>query len=181
MLLFIQGDTTAFNTLFQRYARAMRAYLLRLSGQASAADDLVQLTFLSVVRARGRFRADARFKPWLYAIGTNVARNWIRRQRRQEALTESLPRVAELEDSPTHHLGMKRRVQEALAKLPEGQRVPIVMHRFQGLSFAEIAMAMGLTEGAVKVRAHRGYVRLRELLTMSRDEDELRSSWLEDR
>jgi RNA polymerase sigma-70 factor (ECF subfamily) len=55
-------------------------------------------------------------------------------------------------------------VQRALAQLPESWRTVVVMHRFEELPFAEIAEALGTTEGAVKVRAHRGYARLRELL-----------------
>jgi RNA polymerase sigma-70 factor, ECF subfamily len=63
-----------------------------------------------------------------------------------------------------------RRLGADLEQLPEGQRIPIVLHRFEGMGFAEIAESMGLTESAVKVRAHRGYARLRELLATLREE-----------
>ena len=60
--------------------------------------------------------------------------------------------------------GLERQVRQALAKLPEAQREAIVLHRFEGMSFSEIAQVVGLSESAVRVRAHRGYETLRGLL-----------------
>jgi RNA polymerase sigma-70 factor (ECF subfamily) len=173
MARFCQGEASAFDALFQRYAPAMHGYLTRLTGSRGSAEDLVQLTFLSVVRARGRFQAGARVKPWLYAIATNAARDWQRRQQRPEDLTPQgeLPTTVPAEAGPgPRDPGLERAVQQALAQLPEGQRIPIVLHRFEGMGFAEIAEALGLSETAVKVRAHRGYARLRELLAPVHEE-----------
>jgi RNA polymerase sigma-70 factor (ECF subfamily) len=172
MARFCQGEAPAFDALFQRYSRPVHGYLTRLTGSSSAAEDLVQLTFLSLVRSRGRFQAGARVKPWLYAIATNAARDHQRRGKRPEELTEEgeLPAAVAAETPGPRDMGLERSVQRALELLPEGQRVPIVLHRFEGMSFAEIAEAMGLTETAVKVRAHRGYARLRELLAGLREE-----------
>ncbi len=132
---------------------------------APLADDLVQTTFLSITRARGRFIQGARFKPWLYAIATNAARDAQRRRRELttetgEVLTGDAAKVDAVEPDP----GLERAVRPALAQLPEAQREAIELHRFDGLSFAEIAETAGVTESAVKVRAHRGYEKLRELL-----------------
>jgi len=172
MARFCQGEAAAFDALFQRYSRPVHGYLTRLTGSAAAADDLVQLTFLSLVRARGRFQPGARLKPWLYAIATNAARDNQRRNKRPEELTAEgeLPTAVAAEAPGPRDTGLERTVQRALELLPEGQRVPIMLHRFEGMSFAEIAESMGLTESAVKVRAHRGYARLRELLAELREE-----------
>jgi RNA polymerase sigma-70 factor (ECF subfamily) len=166
MARFCEGDSTAFDALFQRYAGPVQGYLSRLTGSPATAEDLVQHTFLSLVRARGRFQSGARFKPWLYAIATNAARDSQRRGRRLEELTAEgqLPVSIPADTPGPRDSGLEQAVQRALAQLPEGQRVPILLHRFEGMSFAEVADAMGLTESAVKVRAHRGYARLRELL-----------------
>jgi RNA polymerase sigma factor (sigma-70 family) len=171
MTRFCQGDARAFEALFQRYAAPMHGYLSRLTGSPAVAEDLAQQTFLSLVRARGRFQEGSRVKPWLYAIATNAARDW-RRRRRPEELTEEgeLPASVPADEPAPRDVGLERTVQRALAELPEGQRIPIVLHRFEGMSFAEIAESMGLTETAVKVRAHRGYARLRELLAALREE-----------
>ncbi len=171
MTRFRQSDTRAFEALFQRHARPVHGYLSRLTGSPAAAEDLVQQTFLSVVRSRGRFLEGARVKPWLYAIATNAARDWQRR-RRPEDLTDAgeLPAGVPAEAPAPRDTGLERAVQRALDQLPEGQRIPIMLHRFEGMGFAEIAEALGLTETAVKVRAHRGYARLRELLAALREE-----------
>src|SRR5260370_41868472 len=93
MARFCDGDLPAFELLFQRYGQLIRAYLARLVG-AVHADDLAQATFLSVVRARGRFDRKARFKPWLYAIATTAARDYFRRRR--EELTQTRGRSSGL-------------------------------------------------------------------------------------
>ena len=171
MTRFCQGDARAFDALFQRYARPIHAYLMRLTGSRAAAEDLSQQTFLSLVRARGRYQRGARVKPWLYAIATNATRDWQRR-RKPEELTDAgeLPTGVASEAPAPRDTGLEGAVQRALAQLPEGQRIAIVLHRFEGLGFAEIAESLGLTESAVKVRAHRGYARLRELLATLREE-----------
>jgi RNA polymerase sigma factor (sigma-70 family) len=163
MELFCQGDEKAFDALFERHAPALRGYLGRLVGSAAVADDLTQTTFLSLVRARGRFLKGARFKPWLYAIATNAARDSKRRRTDQLTVTGELP-AGDGEEMVVRDGGMERQVHAALEQLPDAQREAILQHRFHGLSFAEIAIAEGVTESAVKVRAHRGYERLRELL-----------------
>ncbi len=164
MLRFVEGDRGAFEILFQRYRDPVYGYLARIVGRATA-EDLVQLSFLSVVRARGRFDRAARFKPWLYAIATNAARDHLRRGRLEQltSLGESAG-AEEAVDPPNIDPGRETAIQRALMQLPENQRLAIVMHRFQNLSFAEIAEALDLSESAVKVRAHRGYEKLRELL-----------------
>jgi RNA polymerase sigma factor (sigma-70 family) len=164
MLQFCEGDARSFELLFQRYGSAIRAYLSRSVGPTHA-EDLTQITFLSVVRGRGRFDPKAKFKPWLFAIATNATRDLIRRRRSEEVTaTGELPDRAETSAAPERDEGVAREIQRALAELPEPMRLPILMHRFHNLSFAEIARALDASESAVKVRAHRGYKRLRLLL-----------------
>ncbi len=168
---FCDGDARAFDALFQRYARPVHGFLSRLVKSPEHAEDLTQATFLSLVRARGRFQKGAPFRPWLYAIAANAAKDHLRRQRPEELTPEGeLPQRA-AEEPPASEAGMQKRVQTALEQLPQTQREAIVLHRFHGLSFGEIAQALGVTESAVKVRAHRGYERLRELLGDLKSED----------
>jgi RNA polymerase sigma-70 factor, ECF subfamily len=159
---FRGGETAAFNKLFSRHAGRVNSYLRRMVGPA-AADDLTQATFLSVVRSADRFHRGARFRPWLYTIAGNAARDHARRARfEQPTDSGELPEQAAETLLPDPVL--ERAVQRALAALPLAQREAIVLHRFEGLSFGEIAETLGLSESAVKVRAHRGYVQLRRLL-----------------
>ena len=164
MQRFSHGDAEAFEVLFARHAAPLHGYLWRLLGDRALVEDLTQATFLSLVRARGRFREGSRFRPWLYAIATNAARDHLRRGRERLTATGELPTGLAAEPQPTADAPLDAAVQRALAQLPESWRTVVVMHRFEELPFSEIAEALDTTEGAVKVRAHRGYERLRELL-----------------
>ena len=159
---FVQGQEGAFSELFNRHAGRLQGALRRMVGPA--ADDVLQTTFLSIVKARGRYERGAPFRPWLYTVAVNAARDHLRRHRREEPRpTNELPEAA-ADPTPLPDPGLARTVEAALAKLPENQREAIVLHRFEGFSFKEIAQLLGVTETAVKVRAHRGYERLRVLL-----------------
>ena len=161
---FLEGDSRAFDALFSRHVSNLRGYLQRMCGSSAVADDLTQTTFVSMVRGRGRFQRGAKVKPWLYAIATNAARDWRRRTKFESVSDDgTLPEV-EAEPGPERDPGLEKAVKQALAQLPEAQREAIMLNRYEGLSFAEIAATAGVTESAVKVRAHRGYERLRELL-----------------
>ena len=166
MTRFAQGEASAFDALFERHAASVHAYLSRVVGGGTAADDLAQATFLSVVRSRGRYHAGIQFRPWLYAIATNAARDYFRRSGREQ-LTEKgeLPADAPADSPPPRDSALERRVRSALEQLSPQQREVIILNRFEGFSMAEIAAAVGASETAVKVRAHRGYERLRALLS----------------
>ncbi len=161
---FCTGDQQAFNVIFERHAGSVRGYLQRLTGSVSVAEDLTQVAFLSVVKARGRFLPGARLKPWLYAIATNAARDWQRRGKFEAVTADgSLPDTQAAEEESSDQ-GLQRRVRSAIEALPAAQKEAVVLHRFEGFSFAEIADVAGISESAAKVRAHRGYERLRDLL-----------------
>jgi RNA polymerase sigma-70 factor (ECF subfamily) len=168
---FMAGEVSAFDELFRRYAGKVRQYLRRLTGDDQAAEDVTQSTFISVVNGRGRFRSGSPFRPWLYAIATNAARDWARR-RRPESLTPEgeLPEGAAVDSPPELDPGLSRQVQSAVAALPESLRTPLVMHRFEELPIKDIAQALGLTQLAVKLRLHRAYERLRGSLAPLRGE-----------
>jgi RNA polymerase sigma factor (sigma-70 family) len=164
MQRFCDGEAPAFDVLFTRHAAAVHAFHLRMTRDEEQARDLTQATFLSVVRARGRWTRGVPFAPWLFAVAANAARDGLRRKRRRpeepaEIAPEALA-VAAHEPDP----GLEGRVRAALLMLPEQQREAVLLHRFHGLAFEEIARSIGTTVGAAKVRAHRGYQRLRELL-----------------
>ena len=103
-------------------------------------------------------------------MAINAARDHLRRHRREEPHShDALPETA-AEPTPLPDPGLTRTVEAALAQLPESQREAIVLHRFDGFSFREIAEMLGVTETAVKVRAHRGYERLRVLLAAEKEQ-----------
>jgi len=167
MLAYAGGDQAAFRALFMRYAPQLVRVLRRQVGREADAQDLAQQTFLQLHRARRDFRPGTRLRPWVITIALNLARDLLRRRgRRPEAAFDD--RVPEPSVEPNVPDGESAetaaRVRRALADLPREQREVIELHWFEQLSFAEIAGVVGSTSGAVRVRAHRGYVTLRKTL-----------------
>jgi len=163
MRRYRDGDERAFEALFTRHAPRVHGFLLRHVGQRALADDLLQSTWLHVHRARNTFRDGERFTPWLYTIANNLRRDEARRDARDRGELSRDGRLPEpAPAAPDEEL--QDRVRAALAAIPESYREVIVLHRWHDLGFVEIARMLGTTEGAVKLRAHRGYLALRDEL-----------------
>ena len=164
---FCAGDKAAFGELFERFAPRVRAFLRPMVRDNALADDLSQTTFLSIVRSRDRYQKGAPVAPRVFAIAANAARDTLRRRSANvEQLStsdDSPPADIAVEAMPTDH-GLRRELQNALAALPAAQREVVVLHKVQGLSFEQVAEAIGITSTAARIRAHRGYVKLRSLL-----------------
>jgi RNA polymerase sigma factor (sigma-70 family) len=166
MLAYAGGDAAAFKELFERYAPKLERLMLRELYAKREADDLVQQTFLQLHRAKLDFDPSQRFRPWLYTIALNLKREHFRRRRRRpEVLGDLADERAAPGGAGAHEaFEAKRSLAWALARIPEENRAVIELHWFDGLSFAEIAQGLGIGAVAAKVRAHRGYQRLRKLL-----------------
>jgi RNA polymerase sigma-70 factor (ECF subfamily) len=162
---FCRGEEAAFESLYARHAPGVLAFLGRMVRDPALAEDLLQTTFLSVVRARGRYEPGTAVRAWIFAIAANAGRDALRRRRaRHEDLGTEVPAEAAVQPAPVSDPGAARAVQEALMKLPVDQREAVVLHKMLELSFEEVATTLGISAGAAKVRAHRGYVRLREMM-----------------
>jgi len=172
MAAYIAGDESAFRDLFARYAPALERLMARDLYRPEDARDLVQQTFLQFHRARLDFVPAEPVRPWLFTIALNLKREYFRRRRRRPESALEL----DWETQHTAQSGGAARfdaewdISRKLSLLPAEQREVIQLHWFSGLSFPEVAAALGESVSAVKVRAHRGYVRLRELLADSEPE-----------
>lgn len=166
MIAYRNGDTGALRELFGRYARSLARAVQRMLRDEERTQDIVQQTFLQMHRARSDFDDSRRFRPWLYTIALNLARDELRRQKRRPE--SSLEREPQSEgESPERRVERQeasRRVRRAMVALSREQRQVVELHWFQGLTFPEIAEATGHGLSAVKVRAHRAYKRMRESL-----------------
>ncbi len=172
MAAYVQGDVRAFETLFVRLAPRLHGFFLRSLRDSAAADDLLQVTFMKVHKARATWNPERPLLPWIFQVAARVRLDELRRRKRlpEDTDEEALARADEAEATRTAQasvgdaarLDAQEAVRAALDRLPENQRVVIHLHRYEGLTLGEIARVLGTTEGAVKLRAFRGYERLRE-------------------
>jgi RNA polymerase sigma factor (sigma-70 family) len=171
MAAYVAGDRAAFKLLFDRYAGLLFAMSKRRLGSDDDARDVVQQTLLQLHRARNDFRPGARLRPWLFTIAMNLVREQYRkRKRRREQSLENTstlppePSANHEAESDDEHKARSARIRAALATLPPQQREVIELHWFEESPYDEIARIVGASVAAVRVRAHRGYERLREIL-----------------
>ena len=159
------GDTAAFDVLVRRYERPLYGYLYRMLGNAEDAQDAFQEAFMKAYAHRARFRPDAAFKPWLYAITTNCCRDRLRKRRRRRtasldarapegaaSLGERLPAHNPGPDAAAQAAETAQRLALALERLPVKQRAVFVMARYEGLAYQDIARALRIPAGTVKSR-----------------------------
>jgi RNA polymerase sigma factor (sigma-70 family) len=166
MAAYVAGDAAAFRDIFARYAPLLLRAMLRELYVREEANDLVQQTFLQLHRARTDFDPAQKLKPWVFTIAMNLKREYFRKKKRRperslEADSIPEPAVAALGAA---RVDARRTLARVLDGLPADQREVIELHWFDGLEFPEVATVVGASVSAVKVRAHRGYVRLREAL-----------------
>ncbi|WP_130011186.1 RNA polymerase sigma factor SigM [Serinicoccus sediminis] len=162
------GDHEAFGEIFRRHRDRMWAVALRTTRDPEVAADAVQDAFLNAFRRAGSFRGDAQVTTWLHRITVNACLDRLRRSRPTVELEGHEP--VEPRD---HHTSVEVRldVQEALARLPEGQRLALVLVDMHGLSVAEAAAVLEVAEGTVKSRCSRGREAMARLLRLDQSEE----------
>lgn len=172
MLAFCAGDDSAFESLFDRWGRPLLHYLERMVRDFATAEELVQDAFLRVYRARERYRPEAKFSTWLYRIGTNLALNELRRpgRSRPHVSTDAEPNIERApvqlvsnQQAADQNLEVRRRagrVDQALARLPERQRVALWLCVVEEMSYAEVAHSLETTQKSVKSLVHRARIAL---------------------
>jgi RNA polymerase sigma-70 factor (ECF subfamily) len=163
------GDELAFGSLMLRWERPVKSVIARLILNAREAEDLAQETFIRVWQQRGRFNPAAAFRPWIFAIAVNLARNRLRwwRSRPEVALEEWIEPAGETTTAGGDAMIRAERataVRDAIVALPADLREAIVLSEYEHLSHAEIAAVVGATTKAVETRLARARDRLRVTL-----------------
>ena len=146
----------------------VRRQVARRIGDAAEREDIVQNVLISVHRARHSYRSERSFLPWIRAVTRNASIDWMRArgrrlQRESDRDVDTLPEPSYETPLPWQD-ALSPELVEALAELPPAQREAVELLQVRGLSVAEAAQRVGVTEGALKVRAHRGYRALRAIL-----------------
>jgi RNA polymerase sigma factor (sigma-70 family) len=155
---FLDGDEDAFRALYRRHTPRLRMMVLRLLGFRDAdADDVIQETWLAACRTLHTYRGDAKFGTWLTTIGMRNARS--RLTLGAETDDDALAAL----ESPAvdgDHIDIER----AIARLPDHQRVVLVLHDVEGFTHEEIATHMGVATGTSKATLSRARTALRSYL-----------------
>ena len=164
MALANAGDADAYRRLMTELSSATEAYLVVHFGRSEILEDCVQEVLLSIHTARHTYRSERPLEPWVRTIARNAVIDWARRQARargRESGVDAADLAAPHLEGPSESLSPG--VERALASLPDAQRQAVVMLKLEGLTVAEAAERVGITPGALKLRAHRGYRALRDL------------------
>lgn len=172
-----KGDKTAFELLIQKYQRPVLNIAYRFTGCAFSAEDLAQESFLRAYRGLNGFQQKAKFFTWLYRITVNLCLR--DRQRRGRFEFQSLDQKTE-GDRPVQEAGdtnlqnpvedsieldeLQKTVRNAIMNLPEDQRMAVILNRYNGLTYEEMAEVMEISVPAVKSRLHRAKMALKESL-----------------
>lgn len=170
MVRFVRTrDRKVFEMLFEKYERPILAHVRRFVANSAVAEELVQEVFLRVYTTK-QYRAEYKFRTWLYRVATNVCLNELRRPHHGKA-HDSLdasdthqPELPSLEAAPDARFEgqeLAARVTSALERLPPKQRAAFLMVRHDGMSHEEIASALETSVSAVKSLVHRALEALR--------------------
>lgn len=179
----LRGDTSAYGVLVRRYQDRLYPTLLRLTGQAEDAQDLLQDAFLQAFRKLRRFHGESSFYTWLYRIAVNLALSERRRRRPIVGWEPSAPgsdsRTVDLVDESDPSAPLERdeihaSVQAALNHLAPDHRAVVVLKDLDGLRYEEIAEILKIPVGTVRSRLHRARSELRQRLQSLVEEQPIR-------
>jgi RNA polymerase sigma factor (sigma-70 family) len=176
MLKVKAGDTDRLGLLFERYHRLLYSFFYRLTSKTEVSEDLVQNVFLRMLKYRHTYTGDGEFKTWMYHLARNVHADHYQKNKRLgfsddfTNLENRLPDDYNPEDQVRQEEEAQL-LQLALNQLDLEKKEILVLSRFQGLKYKEIASLYGCTEGAIKVRAFRALEELKHIyLKLERQE-----------
>ena len=160
---FLAGDEAAFEDLVTRYESRVRTLAHGILRDRALAEDVAQETFLTAHQKARSFRAvdsEASFRSWLFRIAINRARDELRRRSRRGEVE-----LDESEGSREARWDERLDLSKAIAEIRPEHRAALILREVEGLSYAEIAEALGWPPGTVMTRIHRARLELRALLS----------------
>jgi RNA polymerase sigma factor (sigma-70 family) len=168
MLAVRDGELDALGELFERHHGPLFGFLVKLTGDRTAAEDIAQTVFQRMLKYRHTYRDDGSFTAWMYHLARRCATDHFRRSQTTPQPTDPSILHEQVDDAPHagHHAAARddhALLHVALARLPRDDREVLLLSRFQELSFAEISTILECSAGAAKVRAHRALRALRDI------------------
>jgi RNA polymerase sigma-70 factor (ECF subfamily) len=176
---FDKGDINAFNTLVWRWENRVYNFIRRYVGDCEVAKDACQTTFIRVYQNVGKLNNREHFSTWLYQIAINICRDELRRRKSNrnvslETMQEQAiaSEIAQLTAGERHHPetmtannSLRDLLDQALQRIPEKQRVIIIMKEYHGLKFTEIAEVLEISVNTAKSRMYYGLSALRKVFS----------------
>jgi RNA polymerase sigma-70 factor (ECF subfamily) len=166
-----QGDQSAFNQLVLKYRQRVMGVAARMLRDRVEAEDLAQDVFVKVYHSLKGFKGEALFSTWLYRITANSCLNHRRKRRFEDQGGSVMGDAADLlpdHESNPHDLLEKKELklflEQAIQRLPEEQRIVLILRDIEGLSYEDIADTLGLELGTVRSRLHRARLAVQESL-----------------
>jgi len=169
MLDFLDGSRDAFEALVSRYRIELHAFIYRFLNSTAAADDVFQETFIQVFQSGHTFDPARRFRPWLFTIAANKARDWHRRHRRRGQVSLDAPIGGDADNAPfvdlvaadmeapdqsSERSDESAAVKQVVDDMPLPLREILLLSYFQRMSYAQIAETLQIPLGTVKSRLH---------------------------
>ena len=161
---FRQGSVAAFETLFRLHRRSVYAWILRIVRNPAAAEDLTIETFYRIYRAHARFQPARGFEAWARSIATHAALDWLRATHPESALLPdpALELAAPATADPAVSAEIRVKTAQAFNRLPPKLRIAATLAVVEQQPQKEVAMALGISVAAVKLRVFRGLRLLRK-------------------
>lgn len=161
-----RGRLACGAVLFERYQKLLLNFFHRLCGRVDWSEDLLQLTFERIIRYRHTYRMDLPFRAWMYQIARSRMVEYYKRHGRElEGIFGADHRFGEnaLVTEELESREQKAILQKAVAALPVDYREVLILTRYQGMKYREAGQVLGISEGAVKIKAHRAIQQLKVL------------------
>ncbi len=160
----------AFEALYDRYQKRLFHFILRFARERSLAEDILQETFLRLLKDKKRFRKDSRFSTYLFTIARNLCLDTLKSWERKHVFISQenhIEKAADKSKGPDKILEeteMRKNIQSAIEALPADQREVLILSKYSGLSYDEIARIVGSTTAAAKQKAYRAMLSLTQKL-----------------
>lgn len=172
--LAASGDLAAFELIYQRYHRRTYSLTMRMTNNASEAEDLTQEVFIQLFRKAGSFRGDSAFSTWLHRLTVNQV---LMHFRRRSVKNEKVSDDGEMPEQTVHGTANPNKMpvvdrialKNAIAQLPNGYRNVFVLHDVEGYEHEEVARMMGISVGTSKSQLHKARLKLRGLLIKEKE------------
>lgn len=155
-----EGNLSQAGLLYQRHSRPLFGFFYRLTSNRTTSEDLVQNTFVRVIKYRNTFHAEHEFRTWLFQIARNVSKDHFRTNERYSYQNDMSSWEENITDTDNREqqlisLDNKHQLQKAIQTLPREKQEMLLLAKYQKMPYKEIATLYNLTEAAVKTKLHR--------------------------